>query len=304
MKETSKDMCMVNKIKTAGKHVKEFLCKYKWWGLLALLLFVIIPLGINWLFKMPAPIELLDAEWYAQDALSFYGTLLASFCTIIGVYWSISYSQKNYREDERNRVRPYFAMTHLKSKGIQNLLLDKSDNQALPQIEPLGKNGYEEYRLDHIFIIIKENSVDYKYELTQTQKDILATGGQKWEEIAPGVRALTSLNYISLPFEIENVGNGAALCVQVGFYSDETERKGINFFTIKPNGTVYIHIFSNAIDGKMDKDYILELVYRDILGTQYSQKYPVRFELDNNTHRIQQRVDLTGTQNTLRTTSE
>ena len=99
-----------------------------------------------------------------------------------------------------------------------------------------------------------------------------------------------------MPFEIENVGNGAALCLQVGFYADDTDKMGINFYTVKPNKNLYVHIFASDIEGKLDKDYCLELIYRDILGNQYSQKYPVRFEQDNNSHRVIQKIDLNGKQ--------
>lgn len=277
--------------------IKRFVIQYKWWLLTGSVIFlIIIPLIINWLFKTTAPFELLDAEWYASDALSFYGTILASITTIVGVYLSIDYAQKNYREDERNRVRPYFALTHLKSKSKYNWLDgDTSESEDRTENQKSIK-AYEEYKPERVFIIIKNNAIDYKYELTQKQKDILATGGMKWQEIGKGARALTSLEYISLPFEIENVGNGAALCLQVGFYADDTDKMGINFYTVKPNKNLYVHIFASDIEGKLDKDYCLELIYRDILGNQYSQKYPVRFEQDNNSHRVIQKIDLNGKQ--------
>ena len=63
--------------------------------LTAIIFLFIIPLVINWLFKVASPIELFVAEWEAGDALSFYGALLASVATIIGVYLSILYAQKN-----------------------------------------------------------------------------------------------------------------------------------------------------------------------------------------------------------------
>lgn len=279
------------------KKIKDYIIQNKWWLLCGCLVFlVIIPLSINWLFKIPAPLELLDAEWYASDALSFYGTIFGSIATIVGVYLSIDYAQKNYREDERNRVRPYFALTHLKSKSKYNWLCydEKEKKDGVDTQKPIKE--YEEYKPESVFIIIKKNAVDFKYELTQDQKDILATGGMKWQEIGEGAHALTSLKYISLPFEIENVGNGAALCLQVGFYAENNEKMGINFYTVRPNQKLYVHIFSSNVEGKLDRDYCLELVYRDILGNQYSQKYPVKFEQDERTQRIVQMIDLTGKQ--------
>lgn len=279
------------------KKIKEFVVQYKWWLLSGCTVFlVIIPLGINWLFKTPAPFELLDAEWFASDALSFYGTIFSSIATIVGVFLSIDYAQKNYREDERNRVRPYFALTHLKSKSKYNwLYYDEEENKEDTHARKVIKE-YEEYKPERVFIIVKKNAIDYKYELTQEQKNILETGGRKWQEIGEGAHALTSLKYISLPFEVENVGNGAALCLQVAFYAEDQEKMGINFYTIKPKQILYVHVFSANVEGQLCRDYCLELVYRDILGNQYSQKYPVRFEQDEKTQRVIQMIDLTGKQ--------
>lgn len=279
------------------KKLWNFIVKYKWWLLVGSILFlVLIPLAINWLFKTAAPFEVFDAEWYASDALSFYGTILASVATIVGVYLSINYAQKNYREDERNRVRPYFALTHLETKRKYRWLEDvEADCGTETEQEDTSKN-YEEYRPERVFVIIKKKTVDYKYELTQTQKDILATGGLKWQEIGKGAHALTSMDYISLPFEVENVGNGAALCFQLGFYAEGQEKEGLNLFTVKTNKSLYIHIFASNIEGTLGKNYILELFYRDILGNTYSQKYPVKFEKDDKTQRILQQIDLTGKQ--------
>ena len=281
------------------EEIKKYLSKHKRQLVIGCVLFlIIIPLVINWLFKKPALFELFHAEWYASDALSFYGTILASITTIMGVYLSIDYAQKNYREDESNRVRPYFALTHLKSKSKYSWLDDTAEIDECMENHKSARI-YEEYKAERIFIILKRSSINYKYELTQEQKDILETGGMKWQEIGKGARALTSLEYISLPFEIENVGNGTALCLQVGFYTEDTDKMGINFYTVKPNKNLYVHIFASDIVGILDKDYCLELVYRDILGNQYSQKYPVRFEQDKKTKRVLQHIDLTGNQEPL-----
>ena len=69
---------------------------------------VVVPLLINFLFKMDFGIELLRAEWDAGDALSFYGGLLAALLAVYGVYLSIDYSKRIYRDDLRNQVLPFF----------------------------------------------------------------------------------------------------------------------------------------------------------------------------------------------------
>ena len=68
---------------------------------------IVIPVLINVVFKMDFGIEILQAEWDAGDALSFYGVLLAAFLAVYGVYLSIDYSNRNYRDDLRNQVLPF-----------------------------------------------------------------------------------------------------------------------------------------------------------------------------------------------------
>lgn len=61
--------------------IRDFLLQHK--GIVKkvviTLLFAIfgVPLIINVLFKIKAPFEIFDAEWYAEDALSYYGSVLA-----------------------------------------------------------------------------------------------------------------------------------------------------------------------------------------------------------------------------------
>lgn len=67
-------------------------------GVIVLTVFI-IPFLINYAFKVDCPIELFRTEWNAGDALSFYGVIIASVFTIIGVYMTIQYSQKSYKEN-------------------------------------------------------------------------------------------------------------------------------------------------------------------------------------------------------------
>lgn len=69
--------------------MKQYFLKYKWQiAILSFVFIIIIPVIINVLFKFESPCSFLVAEWKAGDVLGFYGTLLASVTTIIGVYIS------------------------------------------------------------------------------------------------------------------------------------------------------------------------------------------------------------------------
>jgi len=249
---------------------------------LATIFLFIIPVAINCLFKIKAPIELLAAEWEAGDALSFYSTLLASVATIIGVYLSIVYAQKNYREDERNRIKPYLALTHLRSKSNANILnvTYPRDEKAIDSAEIIKPPIYEEFRIEKVYVDITPTGIEFKSGLTDEQQKILATAGAVWETTASGY-ALVGKQYISLPFEVENIGNGSAIDFIIALYKKGNARRGIHIYTIKQNSSIYLHIFSECKTKDIYGEYILELQYRDIIGTEYSQKYPISFEINN-----------------------
>lgn len=264
-------------------------------AILSITFLLIVPFIINCLFKLRAPFELFAAEWEAGDVLSFYGALLASVATIIGVYLSIIYAQKNYREDERNRIKPYLALTHLRSKSNANFFNTthtKPDQESVPKtlFNPLK---YEEFKIKKVFVDIAPTGILFKTSLTDEQQKILEQAGFVWDS-AKNNYALVSKHYISLPFEIENIGNGAAIDFIIAFYKKGGHRRGIRIYTVKQNSSIYLHIFSECKVEDTYGDYILELQYRDIIGTTYSQKYPICFEL--NCGSLETRVDFAGNQ--------
>lgn len=268
-----------------------FIRKY-WFHLLCFfILFVIaIPLLINWLYKQPAICPLLAMEWEAEDALGFYGTFLGAAATIAGVYLSIKYAQKNYREDARNRIRPYMALTYIRSRFKTNFLDTCLSNNRKSQTE----NYYEEFRLSNIYIILEKDGIKYNRDLTESQKAVLAQGGGKWEGTDKLKRFIVS-DYISIPFEADNVGNGAAINLTLCFNRlNPKAKRGCHFFTIMPNSSIYFHIFSEADADDVLGEYLLELFYHDIEGTYYSQKYPVVIKRHNNS--VVPEVDFTGAQ--------
>lgn len=103
-------------------------------------------------------------------------------------------------------------------------------------------------------------------------------------------------NYLSRPFQIDNVGGGAALNSQLIFAKDGTKRRGVTFYTLKPDDNFYFHIFSESITDEMYGTYTLELRYDDILGNSYSQKYPIELKDDPVDGKFTWSFDLSGSQ--------
>lgn len=284
--------------------MKVFLSKYKWKLLLAFAIFIVaIPFGINSLFKLTSPLNIFIAEWGAGDALAFYGVMLASATTIIGVYISIEYAQRNYRIDEANRVKPYLALTHYKSHSKANLFSNLAPGQTEKSIgeQDQGTSEYEEYRLERVYIIIDQATIEFRDRLSDAQQQRLKSGGFEWCNQGGGCHTLHARTFVSMPFEVENVGNGAATNTTVDFYKKGEKQKGekqkgVNLYTIKQGASFYFHIFCDDANIVKGNDYMIELLYGDIIGNYYSQKYPVVFGEDTETKRFRTTVDLSGTQ--------
>lgn len=219
--------------------MKSYLFKHKWKIIGSIIIFwVLIPLIINLAFKINAVTSIFAAEWSAGDVLSFYGSIIAAVVTIIGVYITIDYSRKNFDEDEMNRIRPYMALTHYKFRARKVLL----GNNTPVETENQG-DFYEEYKLERIYIVLNESSIEIKDKLEKDQLDILMSGGMHWESGSNGRAALRSYPYISYPFKVENVGCGAAINTVIGFCEEQKPRRGVSVFTLKPGDSAYLHIF-------------------------------------------------------------
>ena len=277
--------------------MKDFILKYKFKIASFFVIFiVVIPLIINGLFKIEAPCNILVAEWSAGDALSFYGTMLASASTIIGVYISIEYAQRNYRIDEINRVKPYFALTQYNyySKISFSSVLPFVQNNENETENKDAQNIYEEYKLEEVYIIIEKTGVQFKNRLPFTQDQLLKNGGSEWIAQGNGNYSCKRHPFVYIIFEAENVGNGAATNLVINFYKKSEKRRGVNLYTIKVNGSFRFYVFCDDIDIAKKENYVIELTYSDIIGNYYSQKYPVTFNLEND--RFYTCVELRGEQ--------
>lgn len=272
--------------------MKEYFLKHKLKIAVGFLIFVVaIPIIINCLFKFSSPCKLFAAEWEAGDALDFYATMLGSVATIVGVYLSIDAAQKNYHEDEINKVKPYLALTHYKSKSRITLGIGTNEDQQKRE----KHSYYEEYKLTKIYIVVSSKTIEFRDQLDKSQADLLQSSGLGWE-VTGSKASLKSYRLISMPFDIENVGNGAALNTYICFSKKGNKFRGMNVFTLKVGQSFYCHIFSSEQDDSILGEYILKLAYEDILGNKYSQEYNIEIKANEKTGGIKELIDLTGKQ--------
>lgn len=251
---------------------------------------------INQLFKLKAPCDFFVAKWQAADVLAFYGTMLASVTTILGVYISIEYAQRNYRLDEANRVKPYLSLTHYESEAKTNWGLGMSAEVTDADEAVQQASYYKEYKLNRVYIVIDQTEIRFQDKFSANQQQRLKSGGFEWCDHGGGCRSLQARTFVSMPFDVENVGSGAAINTMIAFYKKGEKRRGASLYTVKQGDSFYFHVFCDDADSIVDNEYVIELIYGDIIGNYYSQKYPVLFKRDTDTGRFCTSVDLTGKQ--------
>lgn len=255
----------------------DWLKKYKIQIICGVIVFLLlIPLMINALFVIGDMYPLVRMKWDAGDVLSFYGTILATAGAICGVYFSIQQAQKNYREDIKNQVLPYIAITQLKGKTTYNAFMDshvKEEKSIGDGLDYLPVPEYEERKLSSIYFIIDQAKIVNYLEMPPKYRQLLLQAGTEWVQAAQGLSLLTRAPYISMPLEIENIGKGPALYLRIGFYRTDDTPRYLPPIILKAGQTFYIHVFSACPKENLSKEYSLDFVYQDIYRHKYSQTF-------------------------------
>ena len=274
--------------------------KRNWIVMVILLILIIVgPLAINWLFKQKAPIEVLVAEWDASAALGYYGAVIGAAIAVYGVFLTIRYSQKNYKEDVRNRTLPFITLTMLKTKSYKKLFpVNVIENRNREKEE-----GYFEYKLQDYYCILENGMVGYQTGLSERQQEILNNAGTKWVS-SPSGGSLVVVNDICVPIEIENVGNGTAIRLRYGLNRkgiSEKDRRYLPVISLKPENPILLHIFSEDCSKEINNlgEYILSFYYEDIFSNRYKQDFEVMIEYNDAKNCPMVSVDMSHKQNFL-----
>lgn len=271
----------------------------KWCALVigALAAIVGVPIIINECYKANSGYMTI---WGAADVLSYYGTIIAAAGAAIGVFVSIKVATKNYKEDVRARVMPFIAVTPFERKAIVNtmaLLKEKEEKtKRSADIDNMHAVQYDEYKLSQIYFVITVHGIDIKKKLDKNQQAVLEHVGNSWVT-KDGVEMLQRTDFYSMPLEIENVGNGTAVNLRIGFnrVGDRNTYRFVRPMMLKQGQTVYIHIFSTADYDIVRGKYSLEFYYEDIYGNKYSQAFPVEYS-KNKDNQEYQSIDVVGKQ--------
>ena len=223
--------------------------------------------------------------WDASATLSYYGTIIAAVIAICGVYVTIQFSQKNYREDVRNQALPFIVIDVLKTKYYKQIYPADS-NTVMDKEKPV--DGNQEYKLNDYYCILENGTISYKSSLSKQQQELHDNGGGRWELIANGY-AYRVMDYLCVPIEIENIGNGPAVKMRYGL-----NRKNANIhdkiyrvpITLKTSTPIILRIFSEdcSKDSGNLGEYELSFFYEDLYSNRYEQQFDITIEYDEEHH--------------------
>lgn len=249
------------------------------------------PIVINILFKLHLSIEYFKAEWDASAALSYYGAIIAAVIAIYGIFITIQYSQKSYKDDVRNRSMPFIVIDVLRTSSYRTLFSSNNTRSVAEQTE-----GYREYKLMDYYCILENGEIEYRTGLTKSQQKLLNDGGFRMVSCEGRICAQV-VDEVCIPFEIENIGNGAAIRMRYGVNrkgTTEPDRKYLKPLSLKTNTPLMFHIFSeNCSEGSVNLgEYVLSFYYEDIYSNKYEQHFDITIEYDQEKHAPAYSVDM------------
>lgn len=262
--------------------------------ILGLLVLIIgIPFIINEAYKRGG---FYATMWNAADVLSYFGTVMAAIIGIVGVSLTVYISTQNYRDDARNRILPYI--------GINVIDVRQPD----PFLEGFGAEDYSTMNNDRIiedsltgqarnhlfFVIDGKSKIRVTESLSDAEEKKLMEMEVIWRRAKDGKMYLRDAACVSMPFTIENIGNGAAKNLRMSFSRPGSKPFFKTEIILKQSERFYIHIFSEQEFEDIKGNYVFSIYYEDISGNQYEQLYPVEIVEENNNK--YKRIDTSGKQ--------
>ena len=137
-------------------------------------------------------------------------------------------------------------------------------------------------QLTDYYCILDKEKIEYRTGLTRSQRELLNNGGMRWVTCENG-RSMQVVDEICVPFEIENVGNGAAIRMRYGVNrkeTDEVDRRYLPTLSLKPGTPMMFHIFSEdcSKNSLALGAYVLSFYYEDIYSNRYEQHFDINIK--------------------------
>ncbi len=275
--------------KPKGKRLQIFVAV-----ILTLTLVAGVPFVINECYKAE---DGYITKWDAADVLSYYGTVVAAIIGAVGVYFTVYISNKNYREDARNRVLPYIAIDMIDVIAPDPFLMGL-ENESFSSVgnDPIIEKSLNCETKNHLFFVIDGKSkIRAAESLHDDEVEKVKMTSVTWIIAAKdGKMYVRGSEYVSMPFNMENIGNGPAKKLRMAFSYKEGKKFFKTEILLKQNESFYIHIFSEKSFDEIKGDYIFSVYYEDISGNAYEQVFPVEIVKENENR--YNRIDTNGVQ--------
>lgn len=264
--------------------LKKYISRHP--GYLIALIIAVIggPFAIHIFFRLQPENSFFTPIWSAGEFLEYYGNLLASAGAIAGVFFTVRYTQANYRDDNRNSVLPVMTLTEMMTKHYVNPFHDNPgahrETPANTDSENEDVNSavlYEEYRLQKICFFYENGTFVAKTDLPKKERDQLKYGMENTTK-ENGVYGDFTVGKINIPLVLENVGNGTAINCRIGLNAVNREERLLRAIQLNPGETFYILIYAPDSQAITDKQFQLSMVYHDIYKNTYRQNFPMELK--------------------------
>lgn len=211
----------------------------------------------------------------ASDVLTFYGAILAGALTIAGVFLTVRYSQKEYKQDMINRVLPFLTVNALSNSYYSNVFEDLLSN---PANEAKATAKYEIYETDFksIYFVIS-NKIEVEYSLSDLDKKsfMMSTDTVYKNSIITLVSTYKSYKAI----HIINSGNGPAVNLSISLSKSDEKDSEVSAIAISLHvgEKIYLAFCLNNMNNIASGDYVLHYNYKDIYQNEYDKYQNLSF---------------------------
>ncbi len=221
--------------------------------------------------------------WDADDMLAYYGTVIAAIVGVLGVYLTVCVSNKNYRDDARNRILPYIAINVMNIRQPDLFLQGLGEEDyAMMGNDPIIEQSLEGKAWNHLYFVIDgKGKIRVAEQLSDDESEKLKETAVTWIRAKDGKMYIRDADVVSMPFVMDNIGNGAAKNLRMSFSYLNSKQFFKTEIILKPNERFYVHIFSEKEFKTIEGDYVFSVYYEDISGNEYEQLFPVEIVEEN-----------------------
>lgn len=221
--------------------------------------------------------------WDADDILAYYGTVIAAIVGVLGVYLTVCVSNKNYRDDARNRILPYIAINVMNIRQPDLFLQGLGEEDyAMMGNDPIIEQSLEGKAWNHLYFVIDgKGKIRVAEQLSDDESERLKETAVTWIRAKDGKMYIRDADVVSMPFVMDNIGNGAAKNLRMSFSYLNSKQFFKTEIILKPNERFYVHIFSEKEFKTIEGDYVFSVYYEDISGNEYEQLFPVEIVEEN-----------------------